>query len=78
MVIRLKMDSYNGASVIETFNTVKDAEKYLNEAAYYTEKVWLSSSFGEFSEYTSKTRLAKMMRDAITYGEGFIRVSVEF
>lgn len=78
MVIKLKVASHNGASVVDTFESVKEAKKYLNEASYYAEKVWLSSSFNEFSEYTSKTSLARMMQDAKTYGEGFIHVSVEF
>lgn len=78
MKIKLKVENHNGASNIDTYETVKDAKRYLNEASYYTEKVWLSSSFNEVTEYTSKTSLAALMADAKRYGDGFIRVSFEF
>ena len=35
MIIKLKLQNYNGARPIETYNSVKDAERYLNEVLYY-------------------------------------------
>lgn len=78
MVIKLKVASHNGAPIVDTYETVKDAKRYLNEASYYAEKVWISSSFHDFMEYTSKTSLAALMADAKRYGDGFIHVSIEF
>lgn len=78
MVIKLKVGTFNGASIIETYETVKDAEKYLNEANYYAENVELSSSFTDSVIYNSKTRLSHLMQDAKIYGEGYINVYVNF
>lgn len=76
MIITLKTQNNCGASPIETYKSVKDAELYLNEALYYSDSVLLSSSFNDTVNYDNSTKLSKLMRDAVKYGEGFILVYI--
>lgn len=64
----------NGANEILEYPTVKEAEKFLNEALYYADSVELSSSYEDLITYDKDTVLSDMMRDAKTYGEGYINV----
>lgn len=74
MIIKLKLQNYNGASPIETYNSVKDAERYLNEVLYYSNGVNLSSSFTDIVAYDNSTKLSHLMADAKLYGDGYINV----
>lgn len=74
MKILLKLNNISGNSPIEEFSNVKEAEKYLNEVLYYSDKVELSASFSDIVEYGNDTRLSHLMRDAVNYGDGYIHV----
>lgn len=74
MTIKLKTQNVSGASPIETFDSVGDAEKYLNEVLYYADSVELSTSYTDSITYDNSTKLSHLMQDAIKYGEGFITV----
>lgn len=64
----------NGANEILEYPTIKEAEKFLNEALYYADSVKLSSSYEDLIPYDKDTVLSDLMRDAKTYGEGYINV----
>lgn len=64
----------NGANEIPEYPTVKEAEKFLNEALYYADSVELSSSYEDLIPYDKDTVLSDLMRDAKMYGEGYINV----
>lgn len=74
ILLKLINPNANGANGTAEFKTVKDAEKYLNEALYYSTRVELSSSFNDLVEYDNNTSLSELMRDAVNYGEGYINV----
>lgn len=74
MKIALKLHNGTGGSYPKEFPNVKDAERYLNEVLYYSDKVELSSSFSELVEYNKDTRLSHLMSDAKHYGDGYINV----
>lgn len=78
MKILLKQPQFNGASPVNEFKSVKEAEKFLNEVLYYSNKVELSSSFNDLVEYDKNTKLSHLMQDAKTYGEGYINVYVSY
>jgi len=59
---------------IKTYPTVKEAEKFLNEALYYCDELALHYEFDSSVEYDKNTRLSPLMRDAKIYGDGYINV----
>lgn len=59
---------------VKTYNTIKEAEKFLNEANYYCEKLELLYSFEDSVKYDSKTSLSELQKEANIYGHGWIEV----
>lgn len=59
---------------IKTYKNVKEAEKFLNEALYYCDRLELVYSFEDVINYQDVTSLSLLQREANIYGEGFIYV----
>lgn len=59
---------------IKEYNTVKEAEQFLNEANYYAERLELLYSFEDAVIYDNKTVLSDLQKEANTYGNGWIEV----
>lgn len=62
------------ANEIKTYKNVKEAEKFLNEALYYCDRLELVYSFEDAINYQDVTSLSLLQREANLYGEGFINV----
>ena len=59
---------------IRTYKTIKEAEKFLNEALYYCDRLELVYSFEDAINYQDVTSLSLLQREANRYGDGFINV----
>ena len=60
------------ANKITTYPDVESAEKFLNEALYYCEKLILLYSFEDEVEYNNDTNLEYLQKQANIYDEGWI------
>ena len=60
------------ADKITSYPDVESAEKFLNEASYYCEKLFIKYPFEDYMEYNNDIDLEYAQEQANIYGEKFI------
>ena len=79
MKANIKIINFNGASFIETFESVKTLKTYLNEMLYYSKELYLNieCNYTDNWEYSKITDLRTLLSEAKFY-DSVLCVNVEF